>query len=90
MFIESRLDISPQTGGNNCSTFELNKRPFVTNDDHPFHPPQNFVFPKKQQGKQKRSGQAKWFVNFPRLHNNQQNDVETTLCVYWGVEMFRK
>ena len=78
MFIDSRLDISPQTEGSSCSTFELNKTPLVTNDDRPFHPPQNFVFPKKQQGKQKRSCQAKWFVNFPWLHYNQQND--SVLC----------
>ena len=60
MFIDSRLGISPQTEGSSCSTFELNKTPLVTNDDRPFHPPQNFVFPKKQQDKQKRSCQAKW------------------------------
>ena len=51
MFIDSRLGISPQTEGSSCSTFELNKTPLVRNDDHPFHPQQNFVFPKKQQGK---------------------------------------
>ena len=45
-----------------------------TNEDHPFHPPLNFVFPKKQQGKQKRSCQAKWFVSFPWLHYDQQED----------------
>ena len=74
MFIDSRLDIFPQTEGSSCSTFELNKTPLVMNDDRLFHSPQNFVFPKKQQGKQKISYQAKWFVNFPWLHCNQQND----------------
>ena len=49
MFIDSRLDISPQTEGSSCSTFELNKMPLVTNDNRPFHLPQNFVFPKKKQ-----------------------------------------
>ena len=75
MFIDSRFDISPQTEGSSCSTFKLNKMPLVTNDNRPFHLPQNFVFPKK---KQKRSCQDKWFVNFPWLHYNQQND--SVLC----------
>ena len=78
MFIDLRVDISPKTEGSRCSTFELNKTPIFTNDDRPFHPPQNFVFPKKQQDKQKRSCQAKWFVNFSWLHYNQQND--SILC----------
>ena len=37
MFIDSRLDISPQTEGSSCSTFELNKTPLITNGDRLFH-----------------------------------------------------
>ena len=40
----------------------------------PFHPPSNFVFKARLQGKQKRYCQAKWFLQFKWLHYNQDND----------------
>lgn len=44
----------------------------------PFHPSLTYSFPKKQQGKQSRSCQAKWFQLFPWLHYNREND--SVLC----------
>lgn len=69
------LDISPSTVEARSSQItDTNATPLPANVDRPFHPPQNFAFPKKQQGKQKRSCQSKWFVSFPWLHYDQQND----------------
>ena len=75
MFIDPRLDISPQTEGSSYSTFELNKTSLVTNDDHPFHPIELFV--SKETTRQTKKIMSSFF-NFPWLHYNQQND--SVLC----------
>ena len=43
----------------------------------PFHPDQNYQFPTSYAGKQKRSCQWQWFINFPWLDYNEEIDSVT-------------
>ena len=38
------------------------------NEDKPFHPPNDYVFPKMKSENRLRSCQAHWFKQFPWLH----------------------
>lgn len=42
------------------------------NDDKPFHPPADHVFPKSKSGDKLRSCQAHWFTKFPWLHYDEK------------------
>lgn len=42
------------------------------NDDKPFHPLADYVFPKSKSGDKLRSCQANWFTKFPWLHYDEK------------------
>ena len=46
--------------------------PSVEICDKPFHPPENYTFPKSNIGKRERSCQASWFAKFPWLHYDER------------------
>ena len=42
------------------------------NEDKPFHPPNDYIFPKKKSGDRLRPCQAHWFKQFPWLHYGEK------------------
>ena len=40
--------------------------------DKPFHPPNDYIFPKTKSGDRLRSCQAHWFKQFPWLHYDEK------------------
>ena len=42
------------------------------NEDKPFHPPNDYIFPKTKSGDRLRSCQAHWFKQFPWLHYDEK------------------